>query len=121
MVDVPQLDYNWTHTRALDFGFAHKSALIYFAISSDGKTIYGYDGLYQTGLVESDIASAIKIKDSGKTITNPVADSAQPMSIAQLQQFGCYFEPVEKGVDSVKNGIVKVAEMLKVRNDTGKL
>ena len=53
-------------------------------------------------------------------INNPVADSAQPMSIEQLNQLGVTFNPVEKGPDSVKNGIVKVAELLKVRADTGK-
>jgi len=120
MVEIPQLDSNWTYTRALDFGFAHKSALIYFAINSTGDTIYAYDGLYQTGMIESEIAGAVKIKDAGKVITNPVADSAQPMSIEALQREGVFFAPVEKGQDSVKNGIVKVAELLKVRNDTGK-
>lgn len=120
MVDIPDLNYNYTFTRALDFGFAHKTALIYFAINSDGTAIYAYDGLYQTGLTETQIADICKIKDSGRAITNPVADSAQPMSIEQLNQLGVSFSPVEKGSDSVKNGIVKVAELLKVRADTGK-
>lgn len=120
MVDIPQFDSNWTFTRALDFGFAHKSALIYFAINSTGTEIYGYDGIYQEGMTESQIADIVKIKDAGKVITNPVADSAQPMSIQQLNELGVFFNPVEKGHDSVKNGIVKVAELLKVRADTGK-
>lgn len=120
MVDIPSFDNKWTFTRALDFGFAHKSALGYFAINSTGTEIYMYDGLYQSGLVESQIAEVVKIKDSGKVITNPVADSAQPMSIEQLKEYGVFFNPVEKGQDSVKNGIVKVAELLKIRKDTGK-
>jgi len=120
MVDIPQFDSNWTFTRALDFGFAHKSALIYFAINSTGTEIYGYDGIYQEGMTESQIADIVKIKDAGKIITNPVADSAQPMSIQQLNELGVFFSPVEKGHDSIKNGIVKVAELLKVRADTGK-
>lgn len=120
MVEVPQLDSNYTFTRTLDFGFGHKSALIYFAINSDGTAIYGYDGLYKEGLVETQIADVVKTKDSSKVITNPVADSAQAMSIEQLKQLGVYFEPIEKGPDSVKHGIVKVAELLKVRKDTGK-
>jgi len=120
MVDIPNLDSNWTFTRALDFGFAHKSALGYFAINSNGTEIYMYDGLYQSGLVESQIAEVVKTKDSGRVITNPVADSAQPMSIEQLREYGVFFNPVEKGQDSVKNGIVKVAELLKIRKDTGK-
>lgn len=120
MVEIPKLDFNWTFTRALDFGFAHKTALGYFAINHDAPVIYLYDGLYKEGLTESQIAETIKIKDAGRTITNPVADSAQPMSIAQLQEYGVYFAPVEKGIDSVKAGIVKVAELLRIRKDTGK-
>jgi phage terminase large subunit len=120
MIDTPDLRMNYTFTRALDFGFAHKTALIYFAINSVGSEIYAFDGLYQTGLTEEDIAQAVLIKDAGRVISNSVADSAQPMSIEQLSRMGCRFDPVEKGPDSVKNGIVKVAELLKVRNDTGK-
>ena len=120
MVEIPPLDYNYTFTRSIDFGYGHKTALIYFAINSDGTAIYGYDGIYQSGLVESQIAEIVKIKDAGKVITNPVADCSQPMSIDQLAQMGASFRAVEKGPDSVKHGIVKVAELLKVRNDTGK-
>lgn len=120
MVDIPDLAHNYTFTRSLDFGFGHKSALIYFAINANGTEIYAYDGIYQSGMVESDIAEAVKIKDAGRIIVNPVADSAQKMSINQLTKMGCHFNSVEKGPDSVKHGIVRVAELLKVRNDTGK-
>lgn len=120
MVEIPRLDSNWTYTRALDFGFGHKSALGYFAISPTMDEIYMYDGLYQSGLIESQIAEIVKMKDVDKVITNPVADSAQPMNIAQLAEMGVVFNPVEKGPDSVKHGILRVAELLKIRPDTGK-
>ena len=120
MVDIPQLDYNYSFTRDLDFGFAHKTALIYFAINSTGDAIYAYDGLYQSDLTIPQIAEVAKVKDAGRVITNPVADSAQPASIKDLVDMGVYFSAVEKSQDSVKNGIVKVAELLKVRADTGK-
>jgi hypothetical protein len=120
MVDVPNLDSNWTYTRALDFGFAHKSALVYFAISPDQKEIYVYDGVYVSGFNEKQLADVVKTKDKGLHITYPVADSSQPMSISELSTHGVVFQPVEKGKDSVKNGIVKVASLLKIRNDTGK-
>lgn len=122
MVDIPfqRFDSNWTYTRALDFGFAHKSALGYFAISPDQKEMYLYDGLYQEGMTEQDIANICTVKDAGKVITNPVADSAQPMNIEQLKRFGVHFNPVKKGADSVVHGINKVAELLKIRQDTGK-
>jgi len=120
MVDVPYIDSNWTYTRTIDFGFAHKTALIYFAISPDFTEIYAYDGLYISEFTERQIADIIKVKDAGRHITNPVADSAQPMAIASLLENGVHFNAVEKGKDSVKNGITKVAELLKVRKDTGK-
>jgi PBSX family phage terminase large subunit len=121
MVDIPfaRFNGNWTYTRALDFGFKHKSALGYFAISPDQKEMYLYDGLYQDGLTEMDIANVCIVKDAGKVITNPVADSAQPMSIEEMKKFGVHFNPVLKGKDSVKHGITKVAELLQVRKDTG--
>lgn len=122
MVEVPLGSFgsNWTYTRALDFGYNHKAALIYFAISPDQKTIYAYDGIYQSGLTELDIANVCIVKDAGRVITNPVADSAQPMSIAELKNHGVTFNPVAKGRDSVKHGISKVAELLKIRKDTGR-
>ena len=120
MVDVPALDTNWTYTRALDFGFAHKTALVYFAISPDQKSIYAYDGMYVSGFNEAQIADVVKAKDKGLHITYPVADSSQPMSISELSTHGVVFQPIEKAKDSVKNGIVKVATLLKVRNDNGK-
>lgn len=121
MVNIPYyIDDNWTFVRALDFGFSHKTALIYVAISPTGKEIYVYDGLYLEGLTIPDIAEVIRTKDGDRTISWAVADSAQPAMIAELNKLGIRFRPVEKGRDSVKNGIQKVAELLKVRNDTGK-
>lgn len=121
MVTIPTNKFtnDWTFTRALDFGFAHKSALGYFAISPQRDEIYLYDGLYQSGLFESQIADIVREKDTHEII-RPVADSAQPMSIAQLFHYGIRFDPVDKSTDSVKNGIVRVAELLKIRTDTGK-
>jgi PBSX family phage terminase large subunit len=122
MVKIPNDRFgpNWTFTRSLDFGFSHKTAVGYFAISPDQTEIYMYDGLYQEGLTEYDIANVCLVKDSGKVITNPVADSAQPMSIEELKKYGVHFAPVEKGRDSVKHGIAKVSELLRIRKDTGK-
>lgn len=119
MVDIPDVR-GWTYYRSLDFGFAHKSALGYFAVNSVGSEIYMFDGLYEVGLTSKDLAEAIKIKDAGKLINNPVADSAQPMNIEELSREGIHFNPVVKGPDSVQLGIVKVAELLKIRADTGK-
>jgi PBSX family phage terminase large subunit len=120
MVDIPQIDSNYTFTRELDFGFVHKTALIYFAINSTGDAIYAYDGLYQSDLTIPQIADVVKTKDAGKIITNPVADSARPDSIQELENLGVHFAPVEKFPDSVTTGITQVAELLRIRKDTGK-
>lgn len=119
MVEIPDLQ-GYTFTRSLDFGFAHKTALLYVAISPVGDSMYVYDGLYESGFTIPQIAEACVIKDAGKIITNPVADSAQPSSIEELNRLGVSFSPVEKDKDSVKNGITRVAELLRIRQDTGK-
>jgi PBSX family phage terminase large subunit len=119
MVDVPDIR-GYNIYRALDFGFAHKTALGYFAVNSIGTEMYVFDGLYEVGMTTSEIADAVKLKDSGKHILNAVADSAQPMQIEELSRYGVHFTPIEKGADSVKSGIAKVAELLKLRADTGK-
>jgi PBSX family phage terminase large subunit len=122
MVDIPfeEFDTNWSYTRSIDFGFGHKTALSYFAISPDQKRVYLYDGLYISGYTESQIAEVIKTKDMGRYIIYPVADSAAPMSIAEISRHGITFNPIQKGKDSVRAGIKKVAELLQVRPDTGK-
>lgn len=119
MVDVPDLK-GYTHFRALDFGFGHNAALGYFAVSTDNTAIYLYDGLYRSQLDTEQLSDTVKIKDSGKHIANAWADSAQPQIIKDLDNKGVHFEPVEKGADSVVKGVTNVAELLKIRNDTGK-
>lgn len=119
MVDVPDIT-GWTIYRSLDFGFAHKTALGYFAVNTTGTEIYMYDGLYHNRFVTSDVAEAIKIKDSGRYIQAAWADSAQPQLIEDLASAGVNFQPVVKGPDSVKKGITRVAELLRPRADTGK-
>lgn len=119
-IDPNRFTSDWTFTRALDFGFAHKTAIGWFAINPTGTEIYMYDGLYQPRFVTRDIADAIKIKDANKMIINPVADSESPLQIEELAREGINFTPIEKGADSVKLGITKVASLLRVRPDTGK-
>jgi len=120
MVDIPRTLDGYTFFRTLDFGFGHKTAEGYFAVSPTGQEIYLFDGLYQTGLVTKDIAEATQVKDAGRFITGAWADSARPDLIQELKMLGVHFEPVNKGTDSVLQGITDVAELLKVRNDTGK-
>lgn len=122
MVDIPNFDFSpsWTFTRSLDFGFSHKTAIIWWAINGNGSEIYAYDGVYETGWTTKDIVEAVRIKDAGRMITNPVCDSESPLQIEEMRREGVHFNPIKKGKDSVRQGIQKVAGLLKPRPDTGK-
>lgn len=119
MTNTPDIT-NWTKFRSLDFGFGHKAALGYFAVSPTGDEVHMYDGLYQSGMTHQDLADATKIKDGGKFITNAWADSEDPTGIEVLQRASLYFQAIHKGPDSVVEGIRKVASLLKIRADTGR-
>lgn len=84
----------------LDFGYSPDPAAI--------VDIYYYNGgiildqvLYQVGLKNRNLADALKNLKPALTI----ADSAEPKSIAELQEFGISIIPCEKGKDSRKYGI----------------
>lgn len=119
MVEIPDINH-WTRARAVDFGYGHKTCVVWFAINSDGSEIYAYDGIYQSGMTLDQIADAIRIKDGNLQMTYSVGDSAQPLNIQELVNRGININPIEKGADSVRMGIQKVATLLKVRADTGK-
>lgn len=120
MVKIPLNMQGYTTYRSLDFGFGHNAALGYFAVNPDMTAIYCFDGLYRSQLDTEQLADNIKLKDSDKYITNAWADSAQPQTIEDLNRKGVHFNAVEKGPDSVVKGIANVAELLKIRKDTGK-
>ncbi|MBA2706127.1 MAG: terminase [Blastocatellia bacterium] len=88
--------------RGLDFGYSHDSAAL--------VDIYYYNGgyvwdqrLYQLGMFNRQLADFIKNLDLPQTLIK--ADSAEPKAIDEIRSFGINIQPVEKGADSVKNGI----------------
>jgi phage terminase large subunit len=95
---------NFTNRRnGLDFGFSSDPA----ALSTSHydrmrKTIYIYDELYETGLTNDVLAEQAKDKIGKDRVA---CDSAEPKSIAELQNFGVDAYPVKKGKDSVNFGI----------------
>lgn len=119
MVEIPDIQ-GWTRARSIDFGYGHKTCCVWFAINSDGSQIYAYDGFYESGMTLDQVADAVKIKDGTHPVSTAVGDSAQPLNIQELVNRGIHFSPVEKGPDSVRMGIQKVATLLKRRADTGK-
>lgn len=87
----------------LDFGFTDPNAFTCFLIDNTAMKIYVFDEWYRTGVTNKIIAQAIKDKGyGGQRIT---CDSAEPKSIAELQDEGIQAEPSRKGKDSVNHGI----------------
>jgi len=85
----------------IDFGYSSDPAAVTALYKMDGE-IYIDEIIYQTGLLNSELASMMKqynIKE------DCYADSAEPKSIAELKRFGLKVKPVEKGKDSVNYGI----------------
>ena len=87
----------------LDFGFTDPNAFVCLMIDNAAMKIYVFDEWYRTGVTNKIIAQAIK--DKGYGGQRIVCDSAEPKSIAELQEEGIKAEPSRKGKDSVNHGI----------------
>ena len=87
----------------LDFGFTDPNAFTCFLIDNAAMKIYVFDEWYKTGVTNKIIAQAIK--DKGYGGQKIICDSAEPKSIAELQEEGIKADPSRKGKDSVNHGI----------------
>ena len=87
----------------LDFGFTDPNAFTCFLIDNAAMKIYVFDEWYRTGVTNRIIAQAIK--DKGYGGQKIICDSAEPKSIAELQEEGINAEGSRKGKDSVNHGI----------------
>lgn len=94
---------NVTSGFGLDFGFTDPNAFICSLVDKDNSIIYIFDEWYATGCTNREIAAAIK--DKGYGGQRIICDSAEPKSIAELQDEGIRAEPSRKGRDSVNHGI----------------
>lgn len=88
---------------SLDFGFTDPNAFICCIIDPKNMNIYVFDEWYATGVTNKVIAE--QIKSMGYGGQRIVCDSAEPKSIAELQDEGIKAEPSRKGKDSVNHGI----------------
>ena len=87
----------------LDFGFsADPAAMAVTHYDKAHKRIYVYDELYQTGMTNDVLADEVKKLAARDYVT---CDSAEPKSIAELNQFGVNAMGAKKGKDSVVFGI----------------
>lgn len=91
------------HRSGLDFGYSSDPAAIVVShYDRMRKTIYIYDELYELGLTNNVLADSAKEKVGENYIT---CDSAEPKSIAELNQYGVSARAASKGKDSVLHGI----------------
>ena len=87
----------------LDFGFTDPNAFVCEMIDNKNMIIYIFDEWYKKGVTNKTIAN--QIKEMGYGGERIICDSAEPKSIAELQEEGIRAEPSRKGKDSVNHGI----------------
>ncbi|MEO0289604.1 MAG: terminase family protein, partial [candidate division WOR-3 bacterium] len=61
VIEPVELQPQWTYYRAVDFGFVNPTAVLFVAVTPEGK-IYVFDEIYQSGLQTPDLAELIKQK-----------------------------------------------------------
>jgi len=87
----------------LDFGFSSDpAALVCTHYDSTRNVIYVYNELYERGLTNDLLANEIKPMVNGAYVT---CDSAEPKSVAELNNMGISAIGARKGRDSVNHGI----------------
>jgi phage terminase large subunit len=91
------------HRNGLDFGFSADPAALWVShYDAKHKRIYLFDELYERGLTNDLLAVEVKNRIGTDYV---VCDSAEPKSIAELQQYGVSALAAVKGKDSVLFGI----------------
>ena len=94
----------------LDFGFVNDAtAFVVAYLDEDNKEIYIDKELYQTGLLNDQIANAIKYMGFAKSVI--IADSAEQKSIEEIKREGVSrIRPATKGKGSILQGITKLQQ-----------
>jgi len=86
----------------VDFGYTNDPTTIIDKYTVNSIPIYD-EALYQKGLVNANIARELK---SFKR--NVIADSAEPKSIKEIQNYGILIKGAEKGKDSISFGVQNI-------------
>lgn len=90
--------------QGLDFGYTNDpSAFCQSYVDINNKRIYVYDGFYQKGMGNAEIAQAMKDMKVHKHKT--IADSSEPKSIDYIKGKGVSVVGAMKGKDSINAGI----------------
>lgn len=90
--------------RGLDWGYAADP--LHYTVNhydSTRRRLYIFYEIHKTGMSNRLLAEEIKKEDPGRQPV--VCDSAEPKSVAELQEYGIMAIPAKKGPDSVAYGI----------------
>lgn len=90
------------HRCGMDVGWTDPSAVINTLYDRANKIIYVYEEFYKSGCQPSELATAIKEMDIGKT--KLYVDSAEPRTIQYFRNEGINAFGATKGKDSVRAG-----------------
>lgn len=100
--DMPK-EFTMPYRAGLDFGFSSDPAAgVCTMYDKKTKTIYILKELYQTGMLNNELAGAIK--EINKRVPW-YCDSAEPKSIKELRRYGIITKAVKKGPDSIRQGL----------------
>lgn len=109
--EVMEFDFNkkikeiGVTVHGMDFGFTHDPTTLPSAVFDEiRKELWIYGELYKTGLLIDDIVHEVEEREL--TRAKIVADSANPLMIAELQRKGISrMKGARKGKDSIEQGI----------------
>lgn len=101
--------------QGLDFGYTNDpTAFCQSYVDIQARKVFVYDGFYEKGMTNAQIADRIKAMGAHRHRTT--ADSSEPKSIDYIQGKGVHVEGAQKGKDSVSAGIDFLSEFTVVVN-----
>jgi len=117
VIEPLEIPNDWVFYRGIDFGWTHPTAVVFLAISPEGK-VYLYDEIYERQLKTPDLAEMIKQRSGGRLFSGTFADSAQAAQIAELNSYGISVVSVSKTSKTNEESwasykIKRVAELLR--------
>ncbi len=96
----------------IDWGFTNQAAIAIIGIDSD-NTFYLIDEYYQSGRTTLEIIEKLKYFTNQYKIRFYYPDPAEPDRLEEMKRAGLYPREVNKGKDSVINGINAVRELIR--------
>lgn len=95
--------------QGLDFGYTNDPTAFHQSyVDKANKRLYVYDGFYEKGMSNANIAEQIKAMKAHKHRT--IADSSEPKSIDYIKGKDVRIEGAQKGADSISSGIDFLSE-----------